>query len=168
MSTAKLLLCTLCAMVPIYAYSPRAPKLLPRNNLVQGSTFCRSRPVHSSGAFKGQICFLLRSEASGYPSRRQADIQMLRMTMEFDATMVLLAHTIQGAPAQAFSAYMAALNTNGAAVDSSTASSLYVASKLTLSAVSGQRQVYTHAPCLLLCCRSDNDCFYYRYSKIIQ
>jgi len=91
---------------------------------------------------------------------------MLRMMTEFDATVV--AHTIQGAPAQAFSAYMAALNTNGAAVDSSTASSLYVASKLTLSAVSGQRQVYTHAPCLLLCCRSDNDCFYYRYSKIIQ
>jgi len=90
---------------------------------------------------------------------------MLRMMTEFDATVVQLAHTIQGAPAQAFSAYMAALNTNGAAVDSSTASSLYVASKLTLSAVSGQRQVRTHAPFLLLCCRSDNDCFYHRYSK---
>jgi len=62
------------------------------------------------------------------------------MMTEYEASMFQLAHVLQAAPAQAFSAYMAALNTNGAAVDSSTAASLYVASKLTLSAVSGQRQ----------------------------
>jgi len=67
--------------------------------------------------------------------------QVLRAAPAVSISLSQVAQALQAAPTAAFAAYMAAMNTNGAAVDSGTAASLYIAGKLTSATISGQRQV---------------------------